>query len=206
MDDLFADLLPEKPNILPYDGEAIDYGVVMDKAMADDYYQHLLTQTPWQHDEAHLYGKHYITKRKVAWYGEKNFAYTYSGTTKYAFAWTKTLWQLKNWVEDLSGHTFNSCLVNLYHNGQEGMAWHSDDEKSLGKNTTIASLSFGSARRFCFRHRQTMLQREIILQHGQLLLMQGCTQQFWQHKLPTTVTVCEPRINLTFRTIHSTGQ
>lgn len=201
MDDLFAELLPYQPNILPYDGEAIDYGVVLDDAMASNYYQQLLTETPWQHDEAKLYGKHYVTKRKVAWYGEDSFAYTYSGTTKYAFAWTDTLLVLKQLVEELSSHTFNSCLLNLYHDGQEGMAWHSDDEKSLGKNTAIASLSLGSARRFCFRHRQTMLQREILLQHGQLLVMQGATQQNWQHKIPTTVTIREPRINLTFRQI-----
>lgn len=104
-------------------------------------------------------------------------------------------------VEKTSGVSFNSCLLNLYHNGEEGMAWHSDDERSLGKNTTIASLSFGAERKFCFKHKITKTTVSIMLGNGSLLVMKGATQTNWLHSLPKTKKVSSPRINLTFRNI-----
>ncbi|MGZ6347700.1 MAG: alpha-ketoglutarate-dependent dioxygenase AlkB family protein, partial [Anaerolineales bacterium] len=137
------DLFNTEPNanLLPRDGEVTYSGRIMAPKEADYYLNILLSTIAWKNDEAIIYGKHIITKRKAAWYGDNDYAYTYSNTTKQALSWTSELYQLKKLVEELTGATFNSCLLNLYHNGDEGMAWHSDDEKSLGRNTTIASLS-----------------------------------------------------------------
>jgi alkylated DNA repair dioxygenase AlkB len=118
-------------------------------------------------------------------------------------AWTKELSELKQLVEKYAGTKFNSCLLNLYHNGNEGMGWHSDDEESLGKdnNNIIASLSFGAERKFSFKHKQTKQIVSVILEHGSLLVMRGATQSNWLHSLPKSKTITQPRINLTFRTI-----
>lgn len=188
-------------NILPYDGEVIYHGHIIPSDRAKLYYDILLNEIPWQHDEALIYGKRIVTKRKVAWYGDKSYDYTYSKTTKTALPWTKTLLELKQIVEDNCGTKFNSCLLNLYHDGDEGMAWHSDDEKALGKNTVIGSLSFGAVRKFSFKHKKTSEKRELILDNGSLLVMKGTTQTNWLHRLPKSVKIKHPRINLTFRTI-----
>lgn len=188
-------------NILPYDGEVIYYGHIISDDNAKHYYNVLLNEIQWQHDEALIYGKRIVTKRKAAWYGNENYNYTYSKTTKTALPWTKTLLELKELVENNCGTKFNSCLLNLYHDGNEGMAWHSDDEKSLGLNTVIGSLSFGAVRKFSFKHKETNEKREIILDNGSLLVMKGATQTNWLHRLPKSVKIKHPRINLTFRTI-----
>ncbi|RKE91984.1 alkylated DNA repair dioxygenase AlkB [Ichthyenterobacterium magnum] len=148
-----------------------------------------------------MFGKRIITKRKVAWYGEKPFEYSYSNTTKLALPWTKTLLILKQLTEEKTEHTYNSCLLNLYHEGSEGMAWHSDDEKDLKKNGAIASLSFGAERKFAFKHKSTKEKTSLTLEHGSLLVMKGETQTYWLHRLPPTKLTTKPRINLTFRTI-----
>ena len=127
--------------------------------------------------------------------------YTYSNTTKRALAWTKELSELKQIAEEYAGIKFNSCLLNLYHNGNEGMGWHSDDEESLGKKNTIASLSFGAERKFSFKHKQTEQIVSLVLEHGSLLIMNGATQTNWLHSLPKSKNITQPRINLTFRTI-----
>jgi alkylated DNA repair dioxygenase AlkB len=187
-------------NILPYDGIADYYGKIMPREKADFYFKNFLENLAWKNDEAMIAGKHFITARKVAWYADKEFPYTYSGTTKFASVWTPELLQLKKFTEEISGYTYNSCLANLYHNGEEGMAYHSDDEKALDKNT-IASLTFGAERKFLFKHKRTKETVEIILEHGSLLVMRGETQANWMHRLPPTKKVARPRINLTFRTI-----
>lgn len=192
-------------NRLPYDGEVIYYGKVFSQAESDRYTTALLNTIEWKNDEAVIFGKHIITARKVAWYADKDFLYTYSGTTKQALPWTKELLELKHIAEEKTGHIFNSCLLNLYHNGDEGMAWHSDDEKSLGKNTVIGSFSFGAERKFSFKHKQTKDTVSLILEHGSLLVMKGATQTNWLHRLPPTTKVKRPRVNLTFRTIIDQG-
>lgn len=188
-------------NILPIDGIVNYYGKVLKQLEADYYYNSLLRTIEWKNDEAVIFGKHIITKRKVAWYGDSEFMYTYSNITKHALIWTKELLELKNIVEKISESKFNSCLLNLYHNGNEGMAWHSDDEKSLGRNTSIASLSLGAERKFSFKHKSTGQTISILLEHGSLLVMKGATQTNWLHRLPPTTKVHRPRVNLTFRTI-----
>ena len=188
-------------NLLPYDGEVIYYGLVLPQAKAILYFDTLMKDIEWKHDEAIIFGKKIITKRKVAWYGDDNYAYTYSNTTKQALSWTKELLELKKLAEEITGTKYNSCLLNLYHNGDEAMAWHSDDEKSLGKNTAIASLSLGAERKFAFKHKTTKEKRDLILENGSLLVMKGTTQTHWLHRLSTSAKVKHPRINLTFRTI-----
>ncbi|MCZ2084864.1 MAG: alpha-ketoglutarate-dependent dioxygenase AlkB, partial [Flavobacteriales bacterium] len=155
----------------------------------------------WKNDEAIIFGKKILTKRKVAWYGEEEFEYTYSKTTKKALPWTNKLLELKKKVEEKTGEKFNSCLLNLYHNGSEGMAYHSDGEKDLKKNGAIASLSFGAERKFSFKHKTTKDKVELLLENGSLLVMKDQTQSFWLHRLPPTTKILMPRINLTFRTI-----
>lgn len=193
-----------KKNILPEDGEANYYGKIFSHEKATSYMEALLHTIEWKNDEAIIFGKHIITARKVAWYAGNTFSYTYSGTTKQALLWTKELLTLKKIVEELTGDTYNSCLLNLYHNGNEGMAYHSDDEKALGKNSGIASLSFGAERKFLFKHKRTKQTVSLVLENGSLLVMKGATQTNWMHRLPPTTKVNKPRINLTFRTMVET--
>jgi alkylated DNA repair dioxygenase AlkB len=188
-------------NSLPYDGIVNYYGKVMPTDKADKYLDTLLETIQWKNDEAIIFGRHIITKRKVAWYGDEGYSYTYSNTTKQTLAWTRELLELKLLVEELTGDKFNSCLLNLYHDGNEGMAWHSDDEKALGKDTSIASVSFGAERKFALKHRVSKEPRALILEHGSLLVMKGATQSNWLHSLPKSMKIKTPRVNLTFRTM-----
>jgi alkylated DNA repair dioxygenase AlkB len=148
-----------------------------------------------------MFGKKIVTKRKVAWYGEEPFDYTYSHIKKTALYWNDTLKRIKNTIEDISGETYNSCLLNLYHNGEEGMGWHTDNEKELKKEGAIASVSFGAVRKFTFKHKNTLEKVELTLDNGSLLVMKGMTQTHWLHRLPPSKKIIQPRINLTFRTI-----
>ncbi len=199
--DLFSNFSEEVNNILPSDGEVNYYGIVMTRVEADTYFQRLMDSIAWQNDEAIIMGKKVVTKRKVAWYGDTPFSYTYSQITKTALPWTDELLALKAMVEEKTRETYNSCLLNLYHTGDEGMAWHSDGEKDLKKNGAIASLSLGAIRKFAFKHKDSKVKIEVVLQHGSLLVMKGSTQTHWLHRLPPTKLVKTPRINLTFRTI-----
>jgi alkylated DNA repair dioxygenase AlkB len=188
-------------NILPKDGTVNYYGKMLKTAEADQFFDTLLNTIEWRNDEAIIFGKRIITKRKVAWYGYKPFEYTYSNITKRALPWTPELIELKEIAERASGETFNSCLLNLYHSGEEGMAWHSDGEKDLKPNGAIGSMSFGAERKFMFKHKETKETVVCQLEHGSLLVMKDSTQTHWLHRLPPTKKVLTPRINLTFRTI-----
>lgn len=199
--DLFNPETDENTNLLPKDGTVNYYGFLMSANKANQYLNTLLDTIEWKNDEAIIYGKRIITKRKVAWYGDTNFNYTYSNTTKQALPWTKELLSLKALVEERTGETYNSCLLNLYHNGTEGMVWHSDAEKDLKKNGAIASLSFGAERKFAFKHKDSQETVSILLQNGSLLVMKEETQTHWLHRLPPTTRISKPRVNLTFRTI-----
>ncbi|KEO75808.1 alpha-ketoglutarate-dependent dioxygenase AlkB family protein [Anditalea andensis] len=201
INNLFPEAINPQKNLLPKEGEAYYHGKVMDIQNADQYFKILFESIEWKNDEAVIFGKRYVTKRKVAWYGDRPFEYTYSNVTKSALPWTKELQELKNLIERSSGETFNSCLLNLYHSGEEGMAWHSDGEKDLKKNGAIASLSLGAERKFAFKHKESKETVSIILYNGSLLIMKGLTQSHWLHRLPPTKKVKGPRINLTFRTI-----
>ncbi|MGV4414128.1 alpha-ketoglutarate-dependent dioxygenase AlkB family protein [Chryseobacterium sp. T1] len=199
--DLFNQTIDITKNWLPKDGTVNYHGKLLTREQADFYFNNLLETIAWRNDEAIIFGKKIFTKRKVAWYGDQPFEYTYSNTTKRALAWSKELLELKDIAEKETGETFNSCLLNLYHNGDEGMAWHSDGEADLKKNGAIASLSFGAERKFAFKHKQSKEKVELILEHGSLLVMKDTTQTHWLHRLPPTKKIKTARINLTFRTI-----
>ena len=199
--DLFSQFTASIKNLLPYNGTVNYYGIVLSKAKADTFYQVLLNTIKWRNDEAVLFGKRIITQRKVAWYADESFEYGYSNTTKVALPWTNDLLELKKLTEELTGESYNSCLLNLYHNETEGMAWHSDAEKKLKRNGAIASLSFGAERKFAFKHKTTKEKVNVILSHGSLLVMKGATQTNWLHRLPPTKFKKGKRINLTFRMI-----
>ena len=189
-------------NRLPYDGTVLYFGPVISIQQANIYLEKLFDSIDWKHDEAIIYGKHITTKRKVAWYGDKPFSYTYSRITKHALSWNAVLLELKQIVENHTGEKFNSCLLNLYHDGNEGMAWHSDEEIDLRKNGTIASLSFGAKRKFSFKHKISKEKCNVLLESGSLLVMKDTTQAFWQHRLPPSKHITAMRINLTFRQIN----
>ena len=199
--DLFSSETGENTNILPSDGTVNYYGRVLTPAQADTYFEILLKTINWKNDEAVIFGKHIITKRKAAWYGNDAYEYTYSNTTKQALPWTKELLELKALAEEKTGTVFNSCLLNLYHNGDEGMAWHSDDERSLGKNSTIASLSLGAERKFALKHKESKKTVTLQLENGSLLVMKDTTQSNWLHSLPKSKRISKARVNLTFRTM-----
>ena len=195
-------LVSLKSNLLPSDGEAKYYGQILSLDEADLLFQQLQKSIKWENDIVILFGKKIVTRRKVAWYGNAGLNYTYSHVIKTALLWTPELLQIKERVEQITGIQFNSCLLNLYHSGDEGMGWHSDDEKELQKDAGIASVSLGAARKFYFRKKlshETKL--HLILDHGSLLYMDGKSQQHWHHSLPVSKRVKSARINLTFRTI-----
>lgn len=188
-------------NLLPRDGHAIYYGPIFTEEEADAHFEALLKTIAWQNDSVILFGKKITTKRKTAWYGGKAYEYTYSKIKRKALPWTGDLIKIKSKVESLCGETFNTCLLNLYHDGTEGMGWHTDAEKDLRKNAAIASLSLGAERRFQFRHKEDKDIISVKLEHGSLLLMKDPTQSHWKHRLPPMAKVKQPRINLTFRSI-----
>lgn len=199
------ELFENKPdpnlNLLPKEGIVNYFGEIFDDDEVAFYFNNLMENIDWKNDEAIILGKKIITKRKVAWYGDEKFSYTYSKITKSALKWTRELLLIKEKVEELSGEKFNSCLLNLYHNGSEGMAYHSDGEKDLKENGAIASVSFGAERKFSFKHKNSKERIDISLENGSLLIMKGETQKHWQHRLPPSKKIFSERINLTFRQI-----
>ena len=203
--DLFNSDHNNPRNLLHKEGTVNYYGKLFSLQEANSHFENLFNEIEWRNDEAIIFGKRIITDRKVAWYGEKPFEYTYSNTTKKALPWTANLLKLKKIIEHKTGESFNSCLLNLYHNGSEGMSWHSDGEKDLKKNGAIGSVSFGAERKFAFKHKISKEKTGLVLEHGSLLIMTGSTQTHWLHRLPPTKQVTKPRINLTFRTIVKTS-
>lgn len=196
---MFSQQLDPNHNWLPKDGIVNYHGCIMEQESADEYFKNLLKTIPWENDVLNMFGKRIVTNRKVAWYGDRPYAYTYSNSTKSAFPWTKDLRELKQLVEKVTNEKYNSCLLNLYHSGEEGMSWHSDDEKELKKHGAIASLSFGAVRKFVFKHKETKEKVELTLDHGSLVVMKGEVQDYWLHQLPKSKKVKAPRVNLTFR-------
>lgn len=201
MNELFEREYDGSVNLLPYEGTVNYYGRIIQLPEADAYFNTLIHGVEWKHDEAVIFGKRITTKRKVAWYGDEEFEYTYSNITKRALPWSPELLELKEIAERVTGEQFNSCLLNLYHAGDEGMAWHSDGEKDLKKHGAIGSMSFGAERKFMFKHKKSKETISLILEHGSMLVMKDATQDHWLHRLPPTKLVSAPRVNLTFRTI-----
>lgn len=177
----------------------IYFGVVLEESEAENYFKALEAEVVWHQDELIIFGRKIITNRLVAWYGDKDYEYTYSHNSKRALPWSPSLVKLKQLVETQTGFKFNSCLLNYYHHGEDGMGWHSDDEETLQKPIHIASLSLGAKRRFDFRHKQSKQKESLWLENGSLLLMKHPNQEEYQHCLPKTKKVKKARMNLTFR-------
>tara|TARA_Y100000588_G_C14195698_1_gene900077 strand:+ start:494 stop:1078 length:585 start_codon:yes stop_codon:yes gene_type:complete len=175
----------------------------LNKEKADLLLQKLLKEVPWQQQNIKLFGKEIPQPRLTAFYAEQGISYTYSGLQLKPNSFSTEFWELKQKTQELSGFDFNTCLANLYRHGNDSMGWHADDEKVLGKNPVIASISLGGIRRFQFKHKTNKdLKESIELQHGSLLIMKGSMQHFWKHQLPKTKKEVAPRINLTFRKIN----
>jgi len=188
-------------NLLPMDGSAQYLPEFMSAEESVSLFEQLQKSLRWEADQIMMFGKLVTTRRKVAWIGDPDCAYTYSGVKKSPQAWTPELLSIKTQLEELTQSEFNSCLLNFYHDGSDGMGWHSDDEKELDANSPIASLSLGAQRKFAFRHKVDKTTIPLYLESGSVLIMHSPTQQFWQHTLLKTKTVSNPRINLTFRKI-----
>ncbi len=169
---------------------------------ADTLFEELIDTIPWRSDKITVFGKTYDQPRLTAWFGEEGKSYSYSGITMEPVAFPGLLMELKTKIEIATDTKFNSCLANLYRDGQDSNGWHSDDEKELGINPIIASVSLGEARYFHLRHKSDhSLKEKLLLQPGSLLLMRGTTQHHWQHQVPKTKRKIGSRINLTFRYI-----
>jgi alkylated DNA repair dioxygenase AlkB len=205
--DLFGSSLSDI-NLLPCDGIVNDYGCILPPAEADTLYQRLLDGLPWRPDVAVVNGVLTEMSRHVLWYGDRPFRYMHSGLARQAYPWpVGVLDDVRHLAEEVARTRFNSCVLNLYHDGSEGMAWHSDSEAAYGAHTAIASLSLGATRKFAFMHKRTRERRDMMLRHGQFIVMRGATQQHWLHALAKTAKVATPRISLTFRTFdENTGQ
>ena len=193
-------------NLLLKDGSAAYMPNVFDPNSCSTLFASLRATLDWQQDQLFMFGKLVTTKREVAWVGDAGCSYTYSGVKKFPQAWTPELLRIKHTTEALAHHSFNSCLLNLYHDGDQGMGWHSDDEIELEQNAPIASVSFGGERKFSFKHKFEKLGASVVLENGSVLLMHAPTQNFWQHSLTKTKRIVLPRINLTFRAIRHEQQ
>ena len=194
-------LPPPQPLELP-DGAATYWPRVYSEPESRRLFECLREEIAWCEEEVLIFGQRRRVPRLVAWYGDPDTAYTYSGTRHEPQPWTPLLAGLRGEVQATTGHVFNAVLLNRYRDGRDGMGWHADDEPELGRDPVIASLSFGAARRFRMRHRRRRdLTLELELGDGSLLLMHGATQHHWVHALPKTARPVGERINLTFRRI-----
>ncbi len=170
--------------------------------IAQKYFEALRTEVPWQQDDITIFGKTYAQPRLTTLYGNNGKPYTYSNITMQPLPFSNELLEIKTKVETEVGEEFTTCLLNLYRTGQDSNGWHADDEKELGQNPIIASLTLGQERFFHLRHKNDKtLKHKILLENGSLLLMKGTTQHFWQHQIPKTARKIGERINLTFRII-----
>lgn len=189
-------------SILSQSDNILYYNNFLSTVEAQVLYQKLLHNLDWQQYPIRMFGKTIWQPRLIAWYGDKDVQYTYSQTTLTAEGWDNDLKQLREKLQHELQLNFNSVLANLYRDGQDSMGWHSDDEKELGTQPTIASISLGTARKFQLRPKEDhKIKTTVLLEPGSLLLMQGDSQHKWQHQIAKTKRITTPRINLTFRKI-----
>jgi len=189
-------------NLLPRDGELYLFENFIPPEEAKPIYEQLLKEINWQQYQIRMFGKMINQPRLTAWYGEENIAYSYSGLNLNALPFTPLLEKLRTKIEENFQTNLNSVLLNLYRNEKDSMGWHADDEKELGSSPIIASLSFGSTRKFILKHKlDKALKLAINLTPGSLILMKGTMQHHWLHAIPKTTIKCDSRINLTYRKI-----
>lgn len=176
----------------------------LDGPTADHWFQQLVNETPWQQPEVVLYGRRHPVPRLTAWYGDADARYRYSGMIHQPLPWTPLLAEIRQRLVGTLGSPLNGALLNYYRDGQDSMGWHSDDERELGDEPLVVSLSLGGARRFDLRRKgHNRIEHSLTLAHGSLLVMGGQTQHYWQHQVAKTRKPCAPRLNLTFRLIRA---
>ncbi len=189
-------------NLLPFDGELFYFPNFLTPQYALYYFDILKEKVKWEQPIIKIFGKSYLSPRLTAWYGDNQAVYQYSGVKNIPQSWFFELLELKSLVEKFTYHEFNSVLLNWYRNHHDSMGWHADDEKELGINPIIASVSLGITRKFVIRNKRNKKLRFVVpLENGSLLLMKGCTQHYWEHTIPKQTQLCLDRINLTFRKI-----
>ncbi|MET0625773.1 MAG: alpha-ketoglutarate-dependent dioxygenase AlkB [Pyrinomonadaceae bacterium] len=185
------------------DAEVDFYPNFFEEQESDELFRQLSQEVKWQQDKIKHYGKEIDLPRLTAWYGDAGKSYTYSHIAMKSEPWTPVLLYIKSRIEEVVEVSFNSVLLNLYRGGKDSVSWHQDNERELGENPVISSVSFGGVRRFQLRHKlkKDVSKVDLNLTPGSLLVMKGRTQQFWQHQVPKTSKPVLPRINLTFRVI-----
>lgn len=188
-------------NIVPFDGELYEYRGFYSRPEANRLFEQLKHELAWQEEAIFIYGRWVKVPRLMGWYGDHDACYRYSGVDHQPLPWTPTLQTIREKVEQQCGCGFNSVLANLYRDGNDSMGCHADDEKELGLNPVIASLSLGDERLFKLHHKTTKEKLDIVLGHGDLLIMAGTLQHHWMHAVPKTKKPKTARINLTFREI-----
>ena len=182
------------------DADIVYFPHFFDTKEANSIFELLINEIPWQQDTIRVFGKNYPQPRLTALFGDQDKSYSYSNIKMQAHNWTPLLEKIKTQIEKRTNSRFNIVLLNYYRNGQDSNGWHADNEKELGANPVIASLSFGAMRTFQLKHNlDKSLKKSIILKHGSSLLMRGTTQHFWKHQIPKTAKPTDARINLTFR-------
>ena len=196
-------LFKSEPVVLDLpDAEIIYYPEFFDKEQSDLIYTELLQDIAWQQDNITIFGKTHPQPRLTALYGNEGKPYSYSNIKMQPHPWNSLLQKIKYYIEETTGWQFTTVLLNQYRDGKDSNGWHADNEKELGINPIIASLSFGSERVFQLKHNTIAdAKKSIVLEHGSLLLMKGSTQHFWKHQIPKTAKPIGTRINLTFRSI-----
>ncbi len=183
------------------DADLVYYPNFFELEMANTLFEKLQNEVPWQQDDIMVFGKTHPQPRLTALYGNEGKPYGYSNIVMKPHAWSPLITHLKNEIETVCTTNFTTVLLNLYRNGKDSNGWHADNERELGRNPVIASLSFGAERVFQMKHNTNSMKQNILLQHGSLLLMKGTTQHFWKHQIPKTAKPIGARINLTFRVI-----
>lgn len=194
--------MPKNANpIMIPDGELFYCPQFLSTAKADKFYEYFLNKIKWETGSVKVFGKIHTIPRKQAYFADQDKSYSYSGKTLPIQNWNPKLMEIKEMVAEFCNHPFNACLMNLYEDGTHSNGWHADNEKELGKNPVIASISLGETRTFQLKHNLTKKRIDIQLEHGSLLIMQGTLQHHWKHCLPKRKNVENARVNLTFRTI-----
>ena len=199
--DMFSATEDHQKIIKIENGEYIYIPDFYDKVTADKYLTKLIDGIHWKQESMNMYGKEIPFPRLTAWYGDNEKPYSFSGITLQPHPWSPGLLKIKKDIEPKANVVFNSVLLNRYRDGTDSISWHTDAEKELGQNPVIASVNFGTERKFQLKHKDTAQRIDIILQHGSLLIMQGELQHYWKHQIPKTKKLLGERVNLTFRVI-----
>lgn len=195
-------LFPPEKKVFDLPNASIEYFPnFFNEEKSDLLFEKLKSEIPWQQDDIKVYGKIYAQPRLTALYGNEGKQYSYSSVIMQPHSWNALLTSVKEKVEAVCDENFTTVLLNLYRNGKDSNGWHADNEKELGKNPVIASVSFGVSRPFYLKHNTLNEKLKIELEHGSLLVMKGETQHYWKHQIAKTAKEIGPRINLTFRII-----